>query len=215
VVIEERRDVPASPVIQVLDGGGAGYIKITSFRPGTDTDVKRAIEMLKGQGASKIVVDVRNSFGRLAEEGAKVAELFVSGGVAARLQSRKGETTDLKLASDRVAFAGDVVLLVNGGSSGAAEIVASAFRTAKRGEIVGVPTSGRSAVQRAISLGDGTAIVLSVAQYWTPDGKALLGQGLEPTLTVERTLEDEEKGIDPVLDKRSKSGRYREAEEAA
>ena len=66
---------------------------------------------------------------------------------------------------------------------------------------MGVPTSGRSAVQRAISLGDGTAIVLSVAQYWTPDGKALLGQGLEPTLTVERTLEDEEKGIDPVLEK--------------
>ncbi len=155
----------------------------------------------EGRWARKLVVDVRNSFGRLAEEGAKVAELFVSGGVAARLQSRKGETTDLRLATDRVAFTDDLVLLVNGGSSGAAEIVASAVRTAKRGEILGVPTSGRSAVQRAISLGDGTAVVLSVAQYWTPDGKPLLGEGLEPTLVVERTSEDEEKGVDPVLDK--------------
>jgi carboxyl-terminal processing protease len=161
----------------------------------------RAVEILKGKGVEKLVVDVRNSFGRLAEEGAKVAELFVPGGVAARLQSRKGETSDVRLAPDRVAFSGDMVLLVNGGSSGAAEIVASAFRTAKRGEILGVPTSGRSAVQRAISLGDGTAVVLSVAQYWTPDGKPLLGEGLEPTVTVERTLEDEAKGIDPVLDK--------------
>ncbi len=202
IMIEvERRDVLASPVTFEMLGNGAGYIKITSFRPGTDTDVKRAVEMLKGQGAGKLVVDVRNSFGRLAEEGAKVAELFVSGGVAARLQSRKGESTDVRLAPDRVAFAGDMVLLVNGESSGAAEIVASAFRAAKRGEILGVPTSGRSAVQKAISLGDGTAVVLSVAQYWTPDGKPLLGEGLEPTVTVERTPEDEEAGIDPVLEK--------------
>jgi carboxyl-terminal processing protease len=197
----ERRDVVVSPVTFRNLGGGNGYVAVSAFRPGTDTDVKRAIEMLKGQGASKIVLDVRNSFGRVAEEGAKVAELFIAGGVAARLQSRSGETSDVKLASDRVAFPGDVVLLVNGGSSGAAEIVASAFRTAKRGEILGVPTSGRSAVQRAISLGDGTAVVLSVAQYWTPDGKALLGEGLEPTLVVERTPDDEENGIDPVLDK--------------
>ena len=197
----ERRDVLVSPVTFEMLGKGVGYVKISSFRPGTNTDVKRAVEMLKGQGAEKLVVDVRNSFGRLAEEGAKVAELFVSGGVAARLQSRKGETSDVRLAPDRVAFAGDMVLLVNGGSSGAAEIVASGFRTAKRGEILGVPTSGRSAVQRAISLGDGTAVVLSVAQYWTPDGKPLLGEGLEPTLTVERTPEDEAKGIDPVLNK--------------
>jgi len=197
----ERRDVVVSPVTFQNLGSGTGYVKISAFRPGTDTDVKRAVEMLKGQGASKIVLDVRNSFGRFAEEGAKVAELFVSGGVAARLQSRKGETTDVRLATDRVAFAGDMVLLINGGSSGAAEIVASAFRTAKRGEVLGVPTSGRSAVQKAISLGDGTAVVLSVAQYWTPDGKPLLGEGLEPTLVVERTPEDEEKGIDPVLDK--------------
>jgi carboxyl-terminal processing protease len=197
----ERRDVVASPVAFHMLSGGAGYIKITSFRPGTDTDVKRAIAVLEEQGAEKLVVDVRNSFGRVAEEGAKVAELFVSGGVAARLQSRKGETSDLRLATDRVAFRGDLVLLINGGSSGAAEIVASAIREAKRGELLGVPTSGRSAMQRAISLGDGTAVVLSVAQYSTPDGKPLLGEGLEPTLVVERTPEDEEKGIDPVIDK--------------
>jgi carboxyl-terminal processing protease len=196
----ERLDVLVSPVTFELREGTIGYIKITGFRAGTDTDVKRAIEMLKGQGADRLAIDVRNSYGRLAEDGAKVAELFVPGGVAARLQSRKGETTDVTLAPDRVAFAGPVVLVMNRGSSGAAEIVASAFRTAKRGELVGVPTSGRTAVQKAISLGDGTALVLSVAQYWTPDGKALLGEGLEPTVAVERAPEADDES-DPILDK--------------
>lgn len=196
----ERLEVLGSPVTFKQLPDGTGYIQVTSFRPGTDTDVKRAIEMLKGQGSHELVLDLRNSFGRIAEEGGKVAELFISGGVAARLQSRKGETTDVTLATDRVAFDGPVVVLVNRGSGGAAEIVASAFRSSKRGELVGVPTSGRSAVQKALSLGDGTAIVISVAQYWTPDGKPLLGEGLEPTVEVERTL-DAAADSDPILDK--------------
>ncbi len=199
-VTVKRRDVVTSPVEFELLREGTGYIHVTSFRAGTATDVKRGIEILKSQGAQHIVVDVRNSFGRLAADGAHVAELFVSGGVAARLQSRKGETTDVTLAGDQVAFEGPIAVLINRGSSGAAEILASAVRSGGRGELVGVQTSGRAAVQKAISLGDGAGIVLSVGQYWTPDGKALLGEGLEPTVEVSRpveTLADE----DPVLDK--------------
>lgn len=195
-----RRDVVASPVEFELLEDGTGYVHITSFRAGTATDVKRSLEMLKGQGAERIVLDVRNSFGRNAGDGAHVAELFIAGGVAARLQSRKGETTDVTLASDQVAFAGPIVVLINRGSSGAAEIVASGVRSAERGELVGVQTSGRAAVQKTMELGDGAALVLSVGQYWTPDGKAILGEGLEPTVEVSRsadTPEDE----DPVLDK--------------
>ena len=196
----DRRDVVSSPVEFELLEDGTGYIHIISFRSGTATDVKRSLEMLKGQGASRIVLDVRNSFGRLAEDGAHVAELFVPGGIAARLQSRAGETTDLTLASDQVAFDGPTAVLINRGSSGAGEIVASAFLTAKRGELIGVQTSGRSAVQKVISLGDGAGIVLSVGQYWTPDGKAMLGEGLEPTIEVSRPPDTPEEE-DPVLDK--------------
>lgn len=201
-----RRDVLVSPVTyELLDDGSTGYIRVTAFRSGTETDVKRAIEVLKGEGADRMVLDVRNSYGRLAEDGARVAELFVPGGVAARLQSRKGETTDLTLGADRVAFHGPTALLINRGSSGSAEIVASAFRAAGRGELIGVSTPGRSAVQKAMSLGDGAGLVLSVAQYWTPDGKPLLGEGIEPTVEVSRPGEELEASSDaeedPVLDK--------------
>ena len=195
-----RRDVVSSPVEFELLEDGTGYVHITSFRAGIATDVKRSLEMLKGQGAERIVLDVRNSFGRNAADGARVAELFVAGGVAARLQSRKGETTDVTLASDRVAFAGPIVVLINRGSSGAAEIVASGIRSANRGELVGVQTSGRSAVQKTMELGDGAGLVLSVGQYWTPDGKAMLGEGLEPTVEVSRPA-DTPADEDPVLDK--------------
>lgn len=200
IVTVTRQEIVSSPVeFRMLDDS-TGYIQVTAFRSGSDTDVKRAIELLKGQGAQELVLDIRNSYGRIAEDGVHVAELFMSGGIAAKLQSRKGETTELKLADDRVAFDGPVAVLINGGSSGSAEIMASAFRTAKRAELIGVPTPGRSAVQKAIPLGDGTALVLSVAQYWTPDGKPLLGEGLEPTIEVSRGR-DVPEDADPVLDK--------------
>lgn len=195
-----RREVVVAPVAFDMLEDGVGYVAITAFRDGTGTDVRRAVEVLKGRGAGSLVVDVRNSYGRIAEDGARVAELFVNGGVAARLQSRKGETSELTLEPGHVAFDGPVAVLINRGSSGSAEILASAFKTAERGELLGVPTSGRSAVQKALSLGDGAGIVLSVAQYWTPDGKPLLGEGLEPTIEVEMTGEEED-DEDPVIDR--------------
>lgn len=199
-VTVSRREVVTAPVAFDLLEGDVGYVAITAFREGTATDVRRAVEVLKGRGAQALILDIRNSYGRIAEDGARVAELFVDGGVAARLQSRKGETSELTLERGHVAFDGPVAVLINRGSSGSAEIVASAFKTAERGELLGVPTSGRSAVQKALSLGDGAGIVLSVAQYWTPDGKPLLGEGLEPTIEVAMTGEEED-DEDPVIDR--------------
>jgi carboxyl-terminal processing protease len=148
-----------------------------------------------------LVLDVRNSFGRVAEEGARVAELFVPGGPAAILQSRSGEKTDLVLGSDRVKYAGPLVVLLNRGSSGAAEIMSSAIRHADRADLVGERTSGRSAVQKTIPMGDGSALVLSVSQYWTPDDKPLLGRGLEPSVEVREPSINGTEGGDPILEK--------------
>ncbi len=200
-----RRNVAVSPVeFRMLDED-TGYIHVASFRAGTDRDVKRGIEMLKRDGAQEIVLDVRNSFGRLAEEGARVAELFISGGTAAELVSRKGETTELSLAADRVAWQGPTVLVINGASLGAAEILASAFATSQRAELVGVQTSGRAAVQKTIALGDGAGVVLSVAQYQTPEGESILGKGIAPTVELSRadrqaTENDEDVLLDKALE---------------
>ena len=195
-----RRENTLSPVTFEKLEDETGYIHISQFSKDTATDVKRAVEMLMMQGAQGIVLDVRNSFGRLAEEGTSVAQLFISGGVAARLETRNGETTDLTMSKDQVVFDGEMVVLINHGSSAAAEIVASAFRSSNRGELVGVQTSGRSAVQKVIELDSGAGLVISVAKYSTADGKPLLGVGLEPTIEAFRTAETPEEE-DPLLEK--------------
>jgi carboxyl-terminal processing protease len=196
-----REVYSGDPVAYKMLTDSIGYIRIAEFRNGGTHKVARAVQQLTREGASELVVDVRNSFGRSAEEGARTGELFIPGGVAATLGARDGEKTELEMDPGRVIFKGRLALLVNWGSSGAAEILASAVGHAKRGELVGGKTSGRSGVQKLIALGDGSGLVLSVSQYWTPDGKPLIGQGLEPTVEVQEPSPSENGEGDPVLEK--------------
>ncbi len=110
-------------------------------------------------------------------------------------------TVSLEIESGRVVFKGPLTLLVNRGTSGAAEILGSAFHHAERGELVGERTAGRGAVQKAIPLKDGSGLILSVSQYSTPGGEPLLGTGLEPTVEAEASPQGEDGGGDPALEK--------------
>jgi carboxyl-terminal processing protease len=197
----DREAKPSPAVAYKMLPDSIGYIRIASFRKNVSDEVAKGIEELKRQGASELVLDVRNSFGRVAEEGAHVAGLFVSGGLAARLQGRSGEKTDLVLDEGRVKYTGPLVVLLNRGSSGAAEIMAGAIQHAERADLVGARTSGRSAVQKTLPMGDGSALVLSVSQYWTPDDKPLLGKGLEPSVEVREPSPNGTQVGDPILEK--------------
>jgi carboxyl-terminal processing protease len=176
----DREAKPSPAVAYKMLPDSIGYIRIASFRKNVSDEVAKGIEELKRQGASELVLDVRNSFGRVAEEGAHVAGLFVSGGLAARLQGRSGEKTDLVLDEGRVKYTGPLV---------------------ERADLVGARTSGRSAVQKTIPMGDGSALVLSVSQYSTPDDKPLLGKGLEPSVEVREPSPNGMQVGDPILEK--------------
>jgi len=197
----ERSPGSSDPVAYKMLTGNIGYIRVVAFQAGSGERVARAIQSVKSSGATSLVVDARDSFGRMAGEGAQVAGLFVSGGVAAVLQNRSGESTDLTIEAGRVAFDGPMTLLVNRGTSGAAEILGSAIRHAKRGDLVGEQTAGRGGIQKAIPLKDGSGLVLSVSQYSTPGGETLLGTGLAPTVEVEGAPQGETGGGDPILEK--------------
>ena len=197
----EREVYSGDAVAHKMLTDSIGYIRIAAFRPGVDEEVKRAVRSLTAGGATSLVVDVRNSFGRIAAEGAEVAELLISGGVAAILENRDGDKTDLALESGRVVFDGPINVLVNRGTSTAAEIFGSAVQHAERGELVGERTAGRSGVQKTISLDDGSGLVLSVSQYSTPKGVALLGKGLEPTVEVGDSFQADNGDGDPILEK--------------
>jgi len=178
-----------------------GYVRIAAFQAGSSDEVARAVQSVTQSGARQLVVDVRNSFGRMAGHGAQVAGLFVPGGVAAILQNRKGEKTQLEIDTGRVVFQGPMTLLINRGTSGAAEILGSAVKHAQRAELVGERSAGRGGVQKAIPLQDGSGLILSVSQYSTPGGEPLLGTGLVPDVEVEQAYEDEGSEGDPTLEK--------------
>jgi carboxyl-terminal processing protease len=197
----ERSTSSSDPVSYKMLTGNIGYVRVVAFETGSDERVARAVQSVKSSGATSLVVDVRDSFGRMAGEGAQVAGLFVSGGVAAILQNRNGEPSDLTIEAGRVAFDGPMTLLVNRGTSGAAEILGSAIRHAKRGDLVGERTAGRGGIQKAIPLKDGSGLVLSVSQYSTPEGETLLGTGLAPTVEIDGAPQGETGDGDPILEK--------------
>jgi len=203
IEVSVKREVYSGDVVAYKTlTGSIGYIRIAAFRPGVDEEVTSAIRSMTGAGATALVVDVRNSFGRTAAEGSQVAELFVSGGVAAILENRAGDKTELAIESGRVVFDGPITVLANRGTSTAAEIFGSAIQHAERGELVGERTAGRGVVQKAIPLDDGSGLVLAVSQYLTPKGETLLGKGLEPTVEVKDSSFQADNGDgDPVLEK--------------
>lgn len=202
IELSVKREIYASaPVAYKMLTEDTGYIHVSSLRRGTADEVARSVERLRREKASRLVLDLRNSFGRRAEEGARVAELFVSGGLAAKLERRNGDKSALELSADRVIFRGPLAVLVNHASSGAAEILAAAIAHAGRAEVVGETTSGRAALQRTIPLGDGSGLVLSVSQYWSPDEKPLLGSGMEPSVKVREPRREEDRRGDPILEK--------------
>lgn len=188
----ERQPIAASPVTYEMKDTTTGYLHLASYTATAAQDVKRAIEVLKRDGATQLVLDLRNSFGRDAEHGARVAEQFIAGGLAANLTRRDGEVQELRLSGDKVVFDGPMVVLINRGTAGPAEIIASAFAASERAELVGVVTAGRASVQESVELSDGSAVILSIAAYSTAEGKSLLGEGLEPTIeaTAEAGVDD-------------------------
>jgi carboxyl-terminal processing protease len=194
-----------------------GYVRVVGLGPDVAREVASAVTALATEGAADIVVDLRDALGRTGDDGARVAELFIDGGLAATLQGRDGAKTEVRLVPGRVVHRGPVALLINERTAGAAEVLAAAFATAGRGELIGNKTAGRAAIQKPSRLADGSGLLLSASQYWTADGKAILGEGITPTVEVEERLTaDESEGAeDPVLKKALEVLRSARAKKAA
>ena len=201
-VVRERL-TPLSASGRMLEGGAA-YVKIGEFTPRMTEEVRADVEGFKRAGAQKLVLDLRGAgYGELAE-GVKVAELFMKGGVVAKVAGAKAEEQVLNADPARSIWDRPMAVLTDNGTSGAGEIVAAALLDAGRASVVGEPTFGRAPIQRAIVLPDG-GLVLTVARYVSPKGTAIHGKGVTPSVIVqERPDEDAPEGVpagDPILEK--------------
>jgi carboxyl-terminal processing protease len=199
-----RTATPTSDVSGKIAAPGVGYVRVAAIGGTTAGRLRSQIQDLTKAGAQKLMIDLRRTSGGLPEHGVDLARLFVSGGTLAMRETRDGPKETITASSGDGAITAPVVILIDAGTSAAAELFASALAGNKRADLVGEHTIGRAAIQKLVKLPDGAGLWLSTARYLTPAGTALHEKGLEPTVAVDEP--DVEFGQtpppgDPVFDK--------------
>jgi carboxyl-terminal processing protease len=185
VVELTREDVPAVDVTGRIAAPGIGYVRIASVGPNTADQVKAQIADLQKTGASKLIVDVRRTSGGPLDSGLTIARLFVAKGTLAQRETKGTEKQVIAAAQGDGAITTPVSILIDTGTTGAAELFASAMAGNNRADLIGERTIGRAAVQKLVKLPDGSGLWLSTTKYLTPSGDTLHGKGLEPTVAVD------------------------------
>jgi carboxyl-terminal processing protease len=176
--------------------GDVAYLRVPALEAGAAKQIRDELAQLERQGAHKLILDLRNCALGEDREGIATAQLFVSSGT---ITSLKGQSVTPVVSSadpSKVAWTQPVTVLIGNGTSGAAEIVAGAIADNHRGETVGDRTYGTASEQKLIQLEDGSALILTVADYYTPAGKEIPIDGVAPTREVrpgpdDRALLDE------------------------
>lgn len=160
-----------------------GYIRISMFNDNTGNDFVRKLQELEKQGMKAMVLDLRDNPGGLLGESVKVASQFVPKGPVVSVVTRDGqrETHSSNLETKKY----PIVILVNGGSASASEIVAGAAQDTGTATLIGTKTYGKGSVQTVIRLDEGSAIKLTIAKYFTPKDRSINGVGIEPDIVIE------------------------------
>jgi len=168
-------------------GDGIAYIRIASFQERTSKDLLKAIEQFQKNGISALVLDLRNDPGGLLNQAVQVSDLFLDKGQLIVYTEGRIKNQDLRFSAEHGAQIPKVpmVVLVNGGSASASEIVAGAMQDWKRALVLGTKTFGKGSVQTVIPLSDGSGLRLTTAKYYTPKGRSIHGTGIVPDIIVE------------------------------
>jgi carboxyl-terminal processing protease len=175
-----------------MEPGRIGVVRINSFAPGEAGDVRARVQDLVKQGAHKMVLDMRGTAGGSIDEAVSVANLFIKDGMLAQTSGREGKTLKTFTAESRAAiFSGPVVALIDAGTAGAAEVVASAFLERNRGQVVGEKSFGAGAEQQLFTLRGGDGLLLTTVKWASVSGKPFLGEdrnrsGVTPSVEVKR-----------------------------
>jgi len=168
------------PVSQKLMADGIGYIQPETLAAGKVKEVAAAVESLEKQGAKKLILDLRNCAVGSPQEGIALANLFIAKGEITYLQGQKVPRQDFEADAAKDITKLTLVVITNRGTADGAEIAAGALLDDKRAELVGERTYGDASVRKAITMDDGGAIILSVAKYYSPSGKAIQDVGVTP-----------------------------------
>ena len=202
-----RDIIKVRSVVHKLYQADIGYIKIRSFSKNTSSDLDKALADLEKKGITKLILDVRNNPGGLLNQAVEVTDRFLNReNLIVYTKGRSNEQNMRFTSHDKVAGVNyPLIILVNGGSASASEIVAGALQDLNRAIVLGTPTFGKGSVQTIIPLSDGSALKLTTARYYTPSGRVIQENGIEPDILVEMEAVQEIKKKDKDEDSEEKT----------
>ena len=193
--VKIMRDVIRINAVKARLEGDIIYVKISTFNEQTHSNLMKQVEALKkslGRPARGYVIDLRNNPGGLLDQAINVSDDFLEKGAIVLTKGRLLEETQRANARPGdIADGKPIVVLVNGGSASASEIVAGALQDHKRATVIGTRSFGKGSVQTIIPLGSNGAIRLTTARYYTPSGRSIQAKGIEPDIVVEQELPPE------------------------
>ncbi len=192
IIVQPALTAPVQPTAKQF--GAVAYVKIPYFESSTSAKLGELLSAASSSGARKLIVDVRKSSGGNFEEAIKSADLFLTKGAITSLQGKR--VTARKWEADpATSFAGEVLVLTDGSTGGAAEIFASALHGNQRAKLVGVTTYGKAGVQKFVMLPSGGGLQITTGYYTTPDARMIKEKGVRPDVIVDLTplgIRDEE-----------------------
>lgn len=198
-VTRARIDVPVVTT-EMLEGGIA-YLRLAEFNGRSPELVRRALRDLLQNDPKGLILDLRGNPGGLLDAAVEVASQFVGEGNILIERFKDGKETPYPARRGGLATEIPLAVLINEGSASASEIVAGAIQDAGRGPLIGKATFGKGSVQVPHRLSDGSLLRVTTARWFTPKGRGIEEEGLQPDIEVDRTLEDRAAGRDPQLDR--------------
>nr|WP_317449660.1 S41 family peptidase [uncultured Sellimonas sp.] len=198
-----RKIVETQTVETEMKDGGVGYLKITEFDTVTYEQFQNRLESLEEAGMTGLVVDLRDNPGGNLDTVCQILDLLLPEGTIVYTEDKNGERVDTKTSDEEHQFTKPMAVLVNGGSASASEVFSGAVQDYGIGTIIGTQTYGKGIVQTLYSLSDGSCLKLTTAQYFTPDGRNIHGEGITPDIVLEKTADDQrdnqlEKAVETV-----------------
>jgi carboxyl-terminal processing protease len=194
-VVRARRPEPqntkltrANLILPSVEGrmlaGQVGYVNVDALSPAHVKEVATAVQKLQKDGAQKLIVDVRSCAVGSPEDGIALANLFLNKGRITYLKGQRVAQQNFEADPAKAVTSLPMAVLTNRGTADGAEIMAAALQDNKRAKVVGERTYGDAAMRKAITMDDGAAIILSVAKYYSPEGKAIQDTGVTPATPV-------------------------------
>ncbi|WP_120995046.1 S41 family peptidase [Stutzerimonas urumqiensis] len=197
-----RSNIKVESVKSQMLEPGYGYLRITQFQVHSGDEVEKALARLRKENDGKLkglVLDLRNNPGGVLQSAVEVADHFLTDGLIVYTEGRI-PNSELRFSADPADASEGVplVVLINGGSASASEIVAGALQDHKRAVLMGTDSFGKGSVQTVLPLNNDRALKLTTALYYTPDGRSIQAQGIEPDIRVERAKLTRENGVDTI-----------------